>query len=119
MGKKNKRNSRRIDVQNDFIGKESKRDKVEYEKLIDNRRDEVEEALIVKSKDFRKFNVAIKKEDMDKDKNIVSNKSMNQIKNGFLSTSDKEKYIKQNKEHIKSLPINEQRNLIKLFLTYM
>lgn len=119
MGKKNKRNIRRIDIQSDFVGREANRDKVEYEKLIDNRRDEVESALIVKSKDFRKFNVAIKKEDMDKDKNIVSNKSMNQIKNGFLSTSDKDKYIKQNKEHIKGLPLNDQRNLIKLFLTYM
>lgn len=119
MGKKNKRNSRRISIQSDFIGKEANRDKVEYEKLIDNRRDEVEQVLVQKSKDFRKFNVAIKKKDMIKDKNIVSNKSMNQIKNGFLSTSNKDKYLEQNREHIKGLPLNDQRNLIKLFLTYM
>lgn len=120
MGKKKKsRVSRRIELQNDFISSEKPQNRIEYEKLIDNRRDEVEEVLIQKSKDFRKFNIAIKESDIKKDRNIISNKSFNQIKNGFLNTSNKEKYIKQNAEHIKALPINNQRNLMSLFLEYL
>jgi len=117
--RKKSRNSRRIKVESDFIGRHKTTQKVEYEKLIDNRRDEVEEALIIKNKDFRKFNLIAKADDIKKDKNIISNKSFRSLKGGFMLSSDKEKYISQNKEHIKRLQINEQRNLMKLFLMFL
>lgn len=93
--------------------------RVEYEKLIDNRRNEVEEVLIERNKDFRKFNIKAKADDVKLDKQVIKNKSFNQIKNGFLSSSNKENYIKQNSEHIKNLPMGNQRNLIKFFLQYL
>ena len=119
MPKRKNRNARRINLESEFVGSQKEHTRVEYEKLIDNRRDEVEEVMIRKNKDFRKFNIAVKAKDIKKDRNIISNKSMNQIKNGFLNTSNKEQYIQQNAEHIKSLPINDQRNLMKLFLNYL
>lgn len=119
MGKKKSRNTRRIKTENEFLQSQKPHNRVEYEKLIDNRRPEVEEILIHKNKDFRKFNIAVKQKDISKDKNIISNKSFNQVRSGFLNTSNKEQYIKQNAEHIKALPLNNQRNLMKLFLNYL
>lgn len=111
------KNTKRIRQQKELVEYQKVNDRVEYEKLIDNRRDEVEEILIEKSKDFRKFNIKAKAEDIRKDKNIIKNKSLNQLKSGFINTSNKEQYIKDNRNHIKSLSINQQRNLIKLFLS--
>lgn len=116
---RNSRNKLRLMRQGEIVESQRPSNRVEYEKLIDNRRNEVEGVLIEKNKDFRKFNIKAKADDIKLDKNVIKNKTYNQIKNGFLSSSNKEMYIKQNSEHIKDLPINEQRNLIQFFLTYL
>ena len=116
---KHSRNKRRIALESDFISSQKPQNRVEYEKLIDNRRPEVENILIEKSKDFRKFNISVSNAEIIKDKNVISNKSFSQIKNGYHNSPNKDKYISQNKEHIKALAINDQRNLMKMFLTFM
>ena len=118
MGKKS-RNKIRLFRQGQIVELQKKGDRVEYEELIDKRRNEVEDILIERNRDFRKYNIKAKTKDIEKDKGIIKNKSFNELKNGFLNTSNKEKYIKMNKEHIKGLPINQQRNLIKHFLQYL
>jgi hypothetical protein len=117
--KKQSRNMLRLMRYGEIVEQQKPQNRVEYEKLIDNRRKEVEEVLIERNKDFRKFNIKAKACDLKKDKQCVRNKTFNDLKQGFSSTPNKENYIKANKDHIKALPVNEQRNLIQYFLRYL
>jgi len=56
-----------------------------------------------------------KEKDAPKDKSIVKNKSLVELMNGVLTTSNKEKYIRDNKNAFKQLSIQEQQTLFKLY----
>ena len=114
-----KRKNKYITRQKSLVSKQKEHNRIEHHVLIDNRRGEVEEVLFEKSKNFKKHNLLAKAPDLKKDLGIVGNKTLKQIRAGFVSTKDKEKYISVNKEHIKNLPIGEQRNLITMFLDFL
>jgi hypothetical protein len=92
---------------------------IDYQDLVDRRREEVEEIVIEKNKDFRTKNILTKAKDIKKEKLIIKNKSYKALYSGFINSKNKENYISQNRQHIKSLPINQQRNLISTFLIYL
>ncbi len=58
-------------------------------------------------------------EDNKKNTRIVSNNSLDGLKAGFLDSVNKEKYIKDNSVNFKSLVVEEQRVLYKLFLDFL
>ena len=114
-----KKNNKYITRQSNLIKKQKATSRIEYEGIIDNRREEVEEVLVQKSKDFRKHNLIAKKKDIQKDKGIVSNRTLKELRAGFVNTSNKELYISKNREHIKSLPLGQQRALIEMMLNFL
>ena len=114
-----KRNKKRIEYLGAKVNKQPESKRINYEELIDNRRDEVDEILYEKSKNFKKHNLMIKADDIKKDKQVIRNKSYKTLRSGLMTANNKDKYIKANKEHIKSLPLNQQRNLLKLILEHI
>jgi hypothetical protein len=102
-----------------LVSRQEERDRVDFEKIIDNNPQELEELLIQKSKSFKQHNLITKKDDIRKDRNIIRNKTFNQLKAGLLNTTNKELYIKENRDFIKALPINDKRNLVNIILTFL
>lgn len=114
-----KKNNKRITRQANLVKKQKEASRIEYEAIIDNRRDEVEEVLVEKSKNFKQHNLIAKKKDIQKDKGIVGNRTLKELRAGFCNTSNKELYISKNREHIKSLKLGEQRALIEMMLNFL
>lgn len=108
-----------IKRQRELVAKQKAQNRIEFEKIIDSRRDEVEEILIEKNKDFRKHNLLVKAEDIRKDKGTVGNKTFKTLRSGFINARNKEKYIEVNRDHIKGLSMNHQRNLVLLFFEFL
>lgn len=96
-----------------------KKNYIDYQDLTDRRRDEVEEVIIQKNRDFRTKNILAKAKDLQKDKIVIGNKSYKSIYAGFINTKNKDLYIEKNRDYIKKLKINEQKNLVKMFLEFM
>lgn len=119
MPKHKSRNSKRISTQDGIVSGQKVDTRVDYEILTDNRRKELDDIIIERNKNFKSKNIIAKVEDTKKDKQTISNKSFQSIKNGFWTTDNKDKYIKDNRNHIKSLPVNQQRNLIRMFLQHL
>ena len=118
MGKKN-RNNKRITYLDGEVNKQKPHNRVEYQEIIDNRREDVEDILFEKHKNFKKHNLMIKADDNKKDKETIGNKTFRTLKNGLFTAKNKDAYIKANKNHIKALPLNQQRNLIKQILEHL
>ena len=58
-------------------------------------------------------------EDNEKSISIVSNTSLDSLRAGFFDSKNKKKYIKQNEVNFKSLEIEEQRTLFKIFMDFL
>ena len=58
-------------------------------------------------------------EDTERNTRVVSNNSLDSLKAGFLDSKNKKKYIKNNEVNFKNLPVEEQRNLFKIFMDYL
>ena len=101
------------------LQKRLKDNHIDYQDLVDRRREEVEEIVIQKNRDFRTKNILAKAKDIKKEKQIISNKSFKSIYAGFINSENKDKYIEKNRNHIKGLKINEQRNLVRMFLQFI
>jgi len=101
------------------LQKRLKDNHIDYQDLVDRRRDEVEEVVIEKNRDFRTKNILAKAKDVKKEKQSIQNKSFQSLYSGFINSKNKEKYIATNKNHILSLPIAKQRNLISVFLNFL
>ena len=107
------RNRKRIDFYNKLIKKRGEDDIME-DKDKDNRND-MEDVLIEKNKDFKRVNVLAKAKDLKKDR-IVLNKSFKQLLNGFITTENKEGYIKANRNNFKNLKPKEQEKLLRVYV---
>ena len=79
----------------------------------------VKEAIIEKNIKRKEVMENPKKLEEDKDIHIVKNATFNSLTLGFISTPNKDKYIKENADNFKSLNPPEQRKLFNLFLTYL
>lgn len=120
MGRKKKgRNNKYINHQSKLVKKQKAATRIPYQEILDNRREEVEVMLVDKSNSFKKHNLIMKRDDIKKDRGIVGNRSFKELRAGFSNTRNKETYIKKNREHIKNLPLGQQRNLIQLFLRFL
>lgn len=114
-----RKNKSRIKAHEDLVKRQNEASRVEYHKLIDDRPEKVEEILFEKSKNFKKHNLLVKEKDISQEKNSVQNKSVRQLKAGFINSQNKEKYIQVNRASIRSLPQKDQRTLIKYFLDFI
>jgi len=92
---------------------------IDYQDLVDRRRPEIEEIIIQKNRDFRTKNILAKAKDVKKEKQIISNKSYKALYAGFMNSANKEKYVSVNRNHIKGLKINEQRNFVRMLLQFL
>ena len=70
-----------------------KKNHIDYQDLVDRRRDEVEEVVIEKNRDFRTHNIIAKAKDLKKEKNTISNKSYKSLYAGLINSKDKEKPV--------------------------
>lgn len=78
-------------------------------------RNEIEDVMISRQRDFKKINILAKAKDLKRDK-LILNKTFITLKNGFLTTEDKEGYIKANRKFFKGLKPQEQEKLFNLYL---
>lgn len=88
-------------------------------KEIEKEQKKVREAIIEKNIKIKKVIEDVEIEDVEKDNNIILNTSLTSLLNGFLSTKEKNKYIKANADNFKSLQPNEQKSLFRIYLTYI
>ena len=90
--------------------------KVDYQDLVDRRREEVEEVVIAKNRDFRTFNIVAKEKDIKKERQTISNKTFQTLYAGYISAKNKEKYISKNRDHILKLSIGKQQKLVNVMM---
>lgn len=96
--------------------KKLKRKENPYEIEDYDDRQEIEDVMISRQQDFKKINILAKAKDIKKDK-LILNKTYDTIRNGFLTTENKDKYIKANRNNFKKLKPREQEKLFNLFLS--
>jgi len=108
------RNRRRLDYYNNLLRK-SREDPIVKDK---DDREEIEDILIEKTKNFKKVNIIAKAKDIKKD-NVIINRNFIQMYNGFLNTNDKEEYIRINRNFFKLLNPKEQEKLLKLYMDFI
>ena len=108
-----KRHLRRLQLLNKLKNKDNPYEIEDY----DNK-DEIEDVMISRQKDFKKINILAKAKDLKKDR-IILNKTYETLKNGFLNTGNKEEYIKANAKFFKGLKPQEQEKLFNLYLSFL
>lgn len=99
--------------------KKLQHNQIDYQELVDRRRNEVEEIVVDKSRDFRRYNTIAKAKDLDQEKISIGNKTFNSIYAGWVNSKNKDSYIKRNRDHILKLPIGQQKKFVQLILPYL
>lgn len=88
-------------------------------KLIEENKRILEEKKVKTRVELKRKMILKRIDDKKRNVRIISNTSLTDLIAGFLDTKDKSKYIKQNAKNFKELPVEEQRNLFKIYMDFL
>lgn len=78
-----------------------------------------QENVMIQRPTFKEINIVAPKEDIEKkDKNVI-NKDMSALVGGFFTAQNKDKYISQNADSIKSLPNKDLQRFIDIIHSHI
>lgn len=89
-----------------------------HKEILDNNKRRREQVTKTRT-DVSKAIEMRKADDEDKNEHIITNNTLTSLISGVTDSKDKRDYIKNNEEGFKGLKPNEQRELFKLYITFL